>query len=251
MTLSFDIVNWSALAAGLATQADWTQWAKSPVAIKLDVTIPRNTHLPMMMARRLNKGSRLAVEVGLQMLASCVSIDALVFSSMHSELERNLKILQIIAARKNVSPTDFTMSVHNAAVGSMSIAAGSVLPASSISAGVDSFQQALIEVHAFLASGYDEVLLVDSGGNIPAFYLPFLSPDTPNYPYAIALVLRFGKQVQCTYRHNCGHKSDTGKDSAPVQVYPQSMQFLRGWLGGETCFEVMSDRHTWQWRVGV
>lgn len=46
----------------------------------------------MMTARRLNSGSKLAVDCGLSMLRKH-AIDAVVYTSRHGELERNYRIL--------------------------------------------------------------------------------------------------------------------------------------------------------------
>lgn len=112
---------------------------------RLFSTPPRHrlTDLPMMTARRLNSGSKLAVDCGLAMLRKH-AIDAVVYTSRHGELERNYRILHALATDQAVSPTDFAMSVHNSAVGNLTIAARQPIVSSSISAGQDTFQQGVV-----------------------------------------------------------------------------------------------------------
>ncbi len=73
----------------------------------------------------------------------------MVFTSRHGELERNFRILQALATGQDLSPTDFAMSVHNSAVGNLTIAAQQPIVSSSLSAGLDTFQQGLCEVICF------------------------------------------------------------------------------------------------------
>lgn len=87
--------------------------------------------LPMMTARRLNSGSRMAVNNGLALLRRQPEIEAIVFTSRHGELERNLRILLALSKQESLSPTDFAMSVHNSAVGSLTIAAQAPLVSTS------------------------------------------------------------------------------------------------------------------------
>lgn len=243
MDLAFEVVDWYALAPGLSDAQQWQVWAVAGDAIPQDAVIPKCRYLSMMTARRLNSGSRLAVECGMALLSQNQGVDALVFASRHGELERNFRILQAIADEQTPSPTDFTMSVHNAAVGSLSIAAKAPLPASSVAAGIDSFQQSLIEVQALLKSGYQQVLLVDFDGHLPDFYLPFLLETTPNYPYAVALVLQAGKRLKC-----CADMAEGDQDFLP-DLLPQSLQFLRAYLLKQEHFAIVGEDVSWQWSV--
>lgn len=160
MKLAFSLCDWQASAPGLAGLADWQQWATKSPAIDETLPLAKAQHLPMMTARRLSSGSRAAVECGLALIKR-QPVDAVVFTSRHGELERNLRILTSLAKEEGLSPTDFAMSVHNAAVGSLTIAAALPLVSTSLAAGADSFQQGLLEVATLHSAGYQQVLLVD------------------------------------------------------------------------------------------
>ncbi|MDH2068605.1 beta-ketoacyl synthase chain length factor [Pantoea sp. GD03673] len=238
MKLAYSLVDWQALAPGLHGRETWQDWAQQGTAITPTEAMAKPQFLPMMTARRLSGGSRAAVECGLAMLAR-QRADAIVFTSRHGELERNLRILNTLAAQQSMSPTDFAMSVHNSAVGSLTIAAKAPLVSTSIAAGIDSFQQGLIEVSALHQGGYQQVLLVDFDGIVPDYYLPWLSDQGVNFPYAVALLLRAGEELHCTGR--------TGGEGRAVAPLPQSLHFLQQWLAESPTFSLPGERLTWHW----
>ncbi|MCX3309374.1 beta-ketoacyl synthase chain length factor [Pantoea vagans] len=238
MRLAYSLVDWQALAPGLHGSEPWRDWAQQDTAIDPYGAMVKPQFLPMMTARRLSGGSRAAVECGLALLAR-QSVDAIVFTSRHGELERNLRILKTLADQQSMSPTDFAMSVHNSAVGSLTIAAKAPLVSTSISAGVDSFQQGLIEVSALHQAGYQQVLLVDFDGIVPDYYLPWLSEPCVNIPYAVALLLRAGEELYCTGR--------VGKEERAEPRLPQSLHFLQQWLAASPAFSLPGERLTWHW----
>lgn len=237
MKFTLSIIDWQARAPGLGDAAAWQDWSRQSDAIDPAAPLTKLTDLPMMTARRLNSGSRLAVDIGLAMLRKH-QIDAVVYSSRHGELERNYRILQALAAEEPVSPTDFAMSVHNAAVGNLTIAARQPIVSSSVSAGMDTFQQGLCEVLSLLHAGYSRVLLVDFDGVLPAFYHAGLPPQMPVWPYALALVIEAGDRLCCETR---------GGSEGEEPALPQSLQFLRHYLNDAPQFTLSGERLQWQW----
>ena len=237
MNLHFNLIDWQASAPGLSEPADWQHWAQHEAMIDAALPLAKCRHLPMMTARRLSGGSRLAVDCGLALLRR-QQVDAIVFTSRHGELERNLRILTALAGQQSVSPTDFAMSVHNAAVGSLTIAASAPIVATSLAAGVDSFQQGMVEVAALHGAGYQQVLLVDFDGRVPDRYLPWLAADTPRWPYAVALLLASGEQLSCT--------SEISQQPAS-SGWPQSLQFLYARLAAHRQFSIGGAQLNWCW----
>jgi len=237
MKLAYSLVDWHAIAPGHSSANDWQRWAQHAPVLDACLAIAKPQFLPMMTARRLSPGSRAAVECGLALLARQL-VDAVVFTSRHGELERNLRILRTLADGQPLSPTDFAMSVHNSAVGSLTIAARQPLVSSSVSAGIDSFQQGLLEVSTLHQAGYQQVLLVDFDGLVPDYYRPWLPEiDTFNAPYAVALLLRAGEAWRCTA---------TAARSQP-DALPQSLQFLHAMLSETADFTLTGERHQWRW----
>lgn len=237
MKLAFTLLDWQASAPGLNEQADWEQWASQTPSLDASQPMAKTRFLPMMTARRLTGGSRAAVESGLALLKR-QRVDAIVFTSRHGELERNLRILTSLANDESLSPTDFTMSVHNAAVGSLTIAAAAPLVSTSLAAGVDSFQQGLVEVSALHSAGYQQVLLVDFEGAVPEFYHPHLPEGALHSPYAVALLLAAGDKC-CCVSSPAENKEQGG--------LPQSLMFLHAYLAGASAFSLKGDRLNWSW----
>ncbi|WP_426816597.1 beta-ketoacyl synthase chain length factor [Winslowiella sp. 2C04] len=237
MNLHFNLIDWQASAPGLSESADWQQWAQHEAIIDAALPLAKCRQLPMMTARRLSSGSRLAVDCGLALMQR-QQVDAIVFTSRHGELERNLRILTALADQQSPSPTDFAMSVHNAAVGSLTIAASAPRVATSLAAGVDSFQQGMVEVAALHGAGYQQVLLVDFDGSVPQCYQRWLAADAPRWPYAVALLLATGKQLSCTTA-----VADEPADSD----WPQSLQFLHARLASQRQFTLRGAQLNWCW----
>lgn len=103
MKFTLTLIDWQARAPGLSDADEWQAWSRRSDAIDPAAPLAKLTDLPMMTARRLNSGSRLAVDLGLMMLRKH-RIDAVVYSSRHGELERNFRILRALAAEQPVSP---------------------------------------------------------------------------------------------------------------------------------------------------
>lgn len=237
MKFALDLIDWQARAPGLSETSQWQDWARQPYPIDPTAPQAKLTELPMMTARRLSSGSKLAVECGLTMLRRH-QIGAVLYTSRHGELERNYRILHALATQQAVSPTDFTMSVHNAAVGNLTISAQQPIVSSSLSAGVDTFQQGLYEVLCLLHGGYQRVLMVDFDGLLPEFYHSALPPEMPRWSYAVALVFEAGETLRCTSHPRAGNKG------SPL---PQSLQFLQHAINQEAAFSLPGDNVEWHW----
>ncbi|QIK15892.1 beta-ketoacyl synthase chain length factor [Leclercia sp. 29361] len=237
MKFALNILDWHARAPGLCDASQWQAWSQGLHAIDPAAPQAKLTDLPMMTARRLSSGSKLAVDCGLALVRKH-AVDAVVYTSRHGELERNYRLLHALATGQDVSPTDFAMSVHNSAVGNLTIAARQPIVSSSLSAGMDTFQQGLCEVLSLLHAGYSRVLMVDFDGALPDFYRPALPAQMPTWPYAMALVIEAGDTLRC-------ETQPAGCNQEPP--LPQSLQFLRHYLRDDRQFAVPGERLRWQW----
>lgn len=237
MKFSLDIHDWRALAPGIHSCEHWIQWAQQPDSNTFSGDIAKSQHIPMMAARRMSIGSRFAVDTGLALLEEH-DVDAAIFTSRHGELEKTGRILHSLAQQEAISPTEFSMSVHNTAAGWLTIISKNPLPVTSLAAGNDSFQQGILEAQSMLATGSTRVMLVDFEGEIPDIYHE--SVNSEFLPYAVAIILTAGDTLHCQ------------RISLPVEdmnsALPQSLKFLRGYLSSAPLFNVSADnRHDWQW----
>lgn len=238
MKLSFCIEKWHALSSGLSNQSDWITWADKPHH-DWKLSLPKQTRLPMIQARRMSIPSRLAVEVGLELIDE-TTIDYAIFVSRHGELERTHKILTTLNNNNEISPTDFALSVHNTASGLLTIIAKKSIPITSISAGQDGFHQGLIEAQSLLSQKDKKVLLIDFDGPIPEMYHPQITPLVP--AYAVGFILSNGNMVSAESSH------DT-KSEFYQEKHPQALSFLRGLLSDQEAFTLKGERYNWQWVV--
>ncbi|EIC83206.1 beta-ketoacyl synthase chain length factor [Serratia sp. M24T3] len=234
MNYSLSVLDWQAIAPGVSTSEAWLRWAFLPEKSRFCGEIEKSQRIPMMSSRRMSLVSRLAVDTSLALLERH-QIDRAVFTSRHGELERTYKILQTLAQEQQVSPTDFSMSVHNTAAGWVTITAKNTLPVTSLAAGKDSFQQGMIEARAMLSvKEVNKVLLVDFDGIVPKPY-DYMS-STSYSPYCIALVLSLGEQFSC-------------QRIAETQVddLPQSLSFIRHYLQNDSAFCISAGSGQWLW----
>jgi hypothetical protein len=141
---------------------------------------------PQVLRRRITPVGRTAL--GLAWAQTSSAQARYIFSSRHGEFSRTLSLLQAAVAGEELSPADFTLSVHHALIGLLSIAQQNKNGHSAIAAGEDSFCFALIEAAACLAENPAQpVLLIHCDDLLPAPYDTFAEPG--DQPIALALML--------------------------------------------------------------
>lgn len=224
------------MSPGLVDELDWQAWARQG-QWPADPPFPATPLLPMMMARRLSQGSRLAVQVGLSLLARH-PVDYAIFVSRHGELARSVTLLQALADGQALSPTDFSMSVHNTAAGLSSIQGKAAIPMTSLAAGEGGLMAGFTEAVAALHAGASRVLLVAFEGPVPEFHRPWLPDEAP--PHALGLVLQAGDEWRCE-----GARRTVGSAVRPL---PQSLAFWRALLRHESILTLCDGRQEWTWR---
>lgn len=215
------------------------KWVKKGFQINARADILIDRRLPMMVSRRLSKGTQLAIEVALKILEKETEISSIVFSSRHAELIRNEKLLKLLGQDLETSPADFSVSVHNTASGMLCVQKKLKTPATSIAAGADSFHMGCVDAYGALENT-EKVLLVDFEGGVP----PLLGSTFPekmcnDFPYAVALTLEQGDQWEVR----------TEKESFISEpLLPSALQFLRHYLLGSKEFETEGGSTRFLWR---
>ncbi len=239
MKFTFNLIAYTGRLPGLGNKDKVTAWARGDSLPDPTLKVEKTLFIPMMQARRLNYGSRLAADCGLE-LAKTHAPEAVVFCSRHGELERNYSILKAVGTDTDVSPTDFAMSVHNAAVGSFTITGKQKIPASSVSAGIDTFEQALTDAVSML-SEYQKVMLVDFDSALPAFYRESIDSIIPSSPYAVGLVLEKGSAFTV-------ESEVTETNAEPTLAH--SLSFLRHLVKQDSDFTTQGDKVRWHFHNG-
>ena len=238
MDLKLSIADWSAWSASRPGKEHWLAWAEGR---KID-TLQREpdvSWVPAMKRRRMSSLSRMVFACASQCRCEAEQTPVCVFASRHGELRRTVGILQDIASGNGVSPTDFSLSVHNTALGLFSIFTGNRQPSSMVVAGEDTFPAAIIEAHTYLKRFPErQVLVVYADEPVPA---PLKSEDMlPQEPICVALMLQQGmpENLAMSYRGNSGQIS-AGPGLAEA--------FLDFFLGNAPALEVMTRRACWRW----
>lgn len=237
MEFSVDILDIEGRAFGLSELKDFAAVSTGDLIPDPDAQNIKASQVPMMTARRLSQGSRHAVDIGL-ILSRRNDIDGVVYSSMSGEIVHNLNVLISSAKGEACSPTDFSMSVHNSAVGNFTILSKSKIPSSSVSSGRDSFFMALLEAYLMLESNeMKKIIVVDFDVNIPDFFKNFLPADFPCYPYAAGVVVGKGTGVHFKGEHITSSDEKSG--------CPASISFLTHYAAGSS-FRHEGELFSWQ-----
>jgi hypothetical protein len=153
--LGSGLADWPEAAAVLAGRAPWR--AQPTVLRPLEC-------LPPAERRRTGQVVRLALGVGLEALAGAgvdASTLATVFSSSGGDGENCHAICEVLASEdRQISPTRFHNSVHNAAAGYWGIATGATAPSNALCAFDGSFAAGMLEALTQVAIDETAVLLI-------------------------------------------------------------------------------------------
>ncbi|AZC22189.1 beta-ketoacyl synthase chain length factor [Pseudomonas sessilinigenes] len=231
--IKFNIAQWRAWAPGLESVDAWQAWGQHPALPETSDSAPDVSFLPAMQRRRLSRLARMAFSVGWP-LAEGLEQLPLVFISRHGETPRTFEILSDLAAEQPLSPTQFSLSVHNAVIGLWSIMRGETSEMSALAAAGDGLEHGLLEAAALLAEGAPHVLLVIAEEQPPPVYADWID-DVP-FPYALGLLLTPGDDWQLSLGHHDGQ--------LPRAPWPHALNLLRALIGAQhQC------QHAWMSRV--
>lgn len=235
INISFNIDAWLAHSNGLSSSQNWESWANSlhwPEDGK-----PVSTAIPAMMRRRMSHLSKLAVQTSIELLNEH-QVDYLVFASRHGELHRSIALVEDILRGEEASPMAFSQSVHNTAAGLATIATKKPIPLTSISAGENTFQSALIEAWLYLnAHPEHKVLVIDFDQPVPEAYQGYESQQYQSY--GLGLVLSSGEQYQLSKQQS---------DNTQPGSLPQGLEFIRQFLSDRKQWSITAANQTWTWR---
>ena len=190
--MRFSVQQWAAWAPGLAGEAQWRAWFDAPCPPADAEASPPVDFLPPMQRRRLSRLARQVFHCAWP-LAQDQAPMPMVFLSRHGETPRGYELLETLARDEPLSPTSFSLSVHNAIVGLWSILRQETEEHVSLSSEAD-LGIAFLEAGALLQEGAPAVLLVIAEEMQPEAYRPW-ADDVP-FPHAVALRLQAGQDWQ-------------------------------------------------------
>lgn len=163
-----------------------------------------------------------------------------IFASRYGDLQRSVVLLSALANHESLSPTAFSVSVHNAIGAIFSIERGDTENYSALAAGVDTVPCALVEAAALLAEGAESVLLVVYEDPLPDVYAVFA--DAPPIPRAWACKIvppnPAGEVIALTKYTDCSAPSDV------LSPLPLDLAVLRFLIGAAPSLEAHGWRYT-------
>ncbi|WP_263262147.1 beta-ketoacyl synthase chain length factor [Pseudomonas sp. RIT-PI-S] len=234
---SFDIAHWRAWAPGLSSAEDWLRWSADRQAPADEGAAPDVSFLPAMQRRRLSRLARMVFHVGWP-LAEGYDRLPFIFVSRHGETPRTFEMLADLARNEPLSPTQFSLSVHNAVIGLWSILRGETSEMTALAAQGDGLEHGMLEAAALLAEGAPAVLLVLAEEQPPAPYEPWVD-DVP-FAYAIGLLVTPGNGW-------CLNQAPAGQATATSGL-PHGLSLLSALAAGHTTLHHRWKHRAWTWQ---
>ncbi len=185
--MKFRLESWAAMAPGLETREDWQQWLQNPTAIDQELGKISVPGIPAMLRRRLNTLGKCAMAASMPLVEEIEAIPG-IFASRHGDTELSFSLLQGIGQKEPMSPTSFSLAVHNAVAGLFSIARKDTSAVTAIAAMDGLVLQSFFEAFGQLQET-DRVFCVIYDIPLPEFYRQHSSDDEIGFPYAIAMIL--------------------------------------------------------------
>ena len=194
--LDLFIKDWSVWVPTLELESDLLAWADGKKTIADDGSAPKVTSVPPAMRRRLGRLGKISLNVAGELIERNGYMPS-VFCSRHGEIQTTIQMLKDLIWNNEISPTKFSLSVHNAISGIFTIANKSDLPTTAITAGEQDLINCFYEAYAQLKSGdAKQVLCVIYDEPIPEEYQRYC--PLPPYPYAAGFVLGLEDGIKCS-----------------------------------------------------
>jgi hypothetical protein len=218
----FHIDSWAAWAPGVSSHDDWRAYFANTLAInpedKADVAF-----LPAMQRRRLSPLARAAFYVTEQIMSSAEACPS-IFCSTYGETQRTYGILEDIAKQQEISPTAFSLSVHNAISGQFTIFFDNKHPTSAMAPSERDYLLPIADALAQLNEKASSVLLVYYEEALPEFYQPYAK--STEFPCALAFRISLANDTnkpsyQLTFNADDNEVSSTS--NMPILQFIQSL----------------------------
>ncbi len=238
MSLRFSLEQWAAWAPGLESQADWLAWFAQPGPLTGDQTAALSA-MPAMMRRRMDPLGRAALQsaYAVQPAEAC----PMVFASRWGDLARSVGMLEQLAQAQPLSPTAFSLSVHNAIGALYSIARQDRSNYSAVSAGEYSAEAGVAEAQGLLADGAPAVLLVCFDAPLPEVYAQYSPAGEWQFIHAWAALLR---RVDASHAGGLSLQADIAAAPAPAPSnLPADLRTLEFLLGPQAELQ----HGPWRW----
>jgi hypothetical protein len=233
MMADFILRKWSAWTPGFESKDDRLI---DPSNIGVSECVPK------MLQRRLSPLARAVFNVADQCTkGGNGNAQPVVFSSAHGEIGKSLAMLKTIQAGDELSPTAFSLSVHNAIAGLYSIAYGNSQEITVIAPGLDGIAPAFVEAIGMLHEGTGEVLIILYDEPIADFYP--IAPYNLNSAYPCVIALKIGLVGDGPSMQFCNSAESRDDGEHPAQT----LALLKFLLTEECSLSLGNQGHSWVW----
>lgn len=246
---SFNIRQWNIVCNKPMSHEDWQQgeahWFN--VVSQRENISPKLAFLPPLKRRRLSDSARLFFESAWKLTENDSNLPV-VYASQNSEINRSFALWQSLLQEGDVSPTSFSLSVHNALVGQWSEMRQVKNETTAITAQKDNLESALLEAYLLLKEGHSQVLVVIVETPLAESYnaSPIIRPP---FAYSLALIVEAGDDYQLNLypQQAVGSTQNFTQDSANDNALTWVKQQARGKTQWHT---ISSTQGYWQWQKG-
>ncbi|MGH7441721.1 MAG: beta-ketoacyl synthase chain length factor [bacterium] len=247
LTKAFDlrlqVLDWNAWAKGRTGKEAWRRWALNPMDRQPDLSavetaVPSAAAMPPLLRRRAGFSDRLAFDLAYGLVGKETRVPS-VFASRHGQIVRSVDLLEKLVEDQPCSPMDFSVSVHNATAGLISIARGDTAQSTSVAAGRESLSSGLLEAQAMVEEGAERVLVVYHDETPPPVLDEAWARESSDWALGLLLGNGKGRTLDMKLEDDPSHQ---GGDPMP-QALALVRLLARG--TGEELWR--NGRHLWTW----
>jgi beta-ketoacyl synthase-like protein len=199
--------------------------------------------MPAMMRRRVERLGRFALQAAYGCHGESPSAPV-IFASRYGDISRSVDLLRQLARSEPLSPTSFSLSVHNAIGALYSIARGDTSAYTAVAAGEETVEAAFLEASGLLADGAKNVLVVVYDEPLPEPLRHFTEPV--DFPRAWACWLRAAENA-LGYSLTC-HAADDTQDGHSADGLPGDLTVLRFLVSNQARLDHRVGARCWRWQ---
>lgn len=238
--INFKVEAWTALAPSLENKDDWNMWLADPQPINDPSKVASLKQIPPLLRRRFNMLGKCAMGAILQLLNDEDKIPS-IFASRHGDTPLTLSLLEAMGRDEPMSPTSFSLAVHNAVSGLYSIARKDTSEVTAIAAMNGLIVNALLEAVGQLQNSA-RVLCVIYDIPLPELYQSYSVSES--FPYGIAMILNAeqGESYSLEHCQNSEPMAYTSKQGSSELI-----SFMRLLTGLST--KMQAELNSSQWMI--
>lgn len=230
-------MNFSEVRFSVASHAAWTPGTKTESSLK---------NMPALLRRRASTSGKMALEAAYRCLGESVlnSNIPTIFCSRHGECERSADLLADLVRDIPLSPTAFSLSVHNATNGLFSIARRDHSNSIAIAAGHSTIEHAVIEACSLLTDDIPAVLLVAYDNHLPLIFKAFQNCNEQPFAWAWLIQPPIDNIISLSWSAVAIEQEITQKQQQTVTGF-EIFQFF---IQQTPILEYTTNDKRWQWK---